>query len=77
MSDSDLDQLKSAKEKLMNDAQSLFSKMYENMQGAAGAGPQAGPNMGGFSGQAGPQSDAGSSAGAAADDVVDGDFREV
>ncbi|MBR1440457.1 MAG: molecular chaperone DnaK [Lachnospiraceae bacterium] len=77
MSDSDLDQLKSAKEKLMNDAQSLFSKMYENMQGAAGAGPQAGPDMGGFSGQAGPQSDAGSSAGAAADDVVDGDFREV
>ncbi len=72
LTDSEIDQLKSGKEKLMNDAQSLFSKLYEGMQGAAGAGPDmsgagAGPDMGGA--QAG---------GAAAnDDVVDGDYREV
>ena len=69
MSDSDLDALKAAKEKLMNDAQALFTKMYENMQGAQGAAG-AGPDMSGFTGQA----DAGN---ATADDVVDGDFREV
>ncbi len=72
MSDSDLDALKAAKEKLMNDAQALFTKMYENMQGAQGA---AGPDMSGFTGQADAgASDAGS---APQDDVVDGDFREV
>ena len=53
----------------MNDAQALFTKMYENMQGAQGAAG-AGPDMSGFTGQA----DAGN---ATADDVVDGDFREV
>ncbi len=73
MSDSDLDALKAAKEKLMNDAQALFTKMYENMQGAQGG--QAGPDMSGFTGQAdGGAADAGS---APQDDVVDGDFREV
>ena len=65
MSDSDIDEMKAAKEKLMNDAQALFAKVYEQAQGAAGAGPdmgaQSGPDMG-----AGP-----------ADDVVDGDYREV
>ncbi|MCR5717000.1 MAG: molecular chaperone DnaK [Lachnospiraceae bacterium] len=78
MSDSDVDELKAAKEKLMNDAQAVFAKMYENVQGAAGAqgGPQAGPDMGGFSGAQGTQSDA--NAGSTNnDDVVDGDFREV
>ena len=40
--------------------------MYENMQGAAGA---AGPDMGG--------TEQAQDAGAAADDVVDGDYREV
>ena len=73
ISDSDLDALKAAKEKLMNDAQALFTKMYENMQGAQGG--QAGPDMSGFTGQADAgASDAGS---APQDDVVDGDFREV
>ncbi|MEY8521583.1 molecular chaperone DnaK [Lachnospiraceae bacterium 38-10] len=73
ISDSDLDALKAAKEKLMNDAQALFTKMYENMQGAQGG--QAGPDMSGFTGQADSgASDAGS---APQDDVVDGDFREV
>ena len=67
MSDSDLDELKAAKEKLTNSAQSLFTKMYENMQQAQG-----GPDMSGMGGAAdeSTQSDA-------ADDVVDGDYREV
>ena len=51
----------------MSKAQNLFTKMYENMQGAAGA-QGAGPDMSG----AGQAQDAG-----AADDVVDGDYREV
>ncbi len=72
MSDSDLDELKAAKEKLTNSAQSLFTKMYENMQQAQGG--QAGPDMGGFSGGAGPEAGASS---APEDDVIDGDFREV
>ena len=66
MSDSDVDELKAAKEKLMNSAQSLFSKMYESMQGAQGAG-QAGPDMSGaYQNQSAPD-----------DDIIDGDFREV
>ncbi len=68
MSDSDIDELKAAKEKLTNSAQALFTKMYENMQQAQGG--QAGPDMGGFGGAAGPEA-------GPADDVVDGDYREV
>ena len=67
MSDNDVDELKAAKEKLMNSAQSLFTKMYENMQQAQGGG--AGPDMGGAAG-------AGNTAGKD-DDIIDGDFREV
>ena len=71
LSDSEIDSLKSQKEKLMNDAQALFAKMYENVQGAAGAGPNmgagAGPDMGSAS-----QSSSNNN-----DDVVDGDYREV
>ncbi len=67
MSDSDVDELKTKKEKLMTDAQALFTKMYENAQAAAGQ--QAGPDMGGAQ-SAGSQQSAG-------DDVVDGDYREV
>ena len=70
MSDADLDELKAAKEKLTTSAQALFTKMYENMQQAQGG--QAGPDMGGFGGAAGPDMNAGP-----ADDVVDGDYREV
>ncbi len=73
MSDSDLDELKAAKEKLTNSAQNLFTKMYESMQQAQGG--QAGPDAGGFSGGAGP--DAGAGGAAKDDDVIDGDFREV
>ena len=67
MSDSDVDELKAAKEKLANSAQSLFTKMYENMQQAQGGA--AGPDMGGAAG-----ADSGS---ASEDDVIDGDYREV
>ena len=68
MSDSDVDELKAAKEKLTNSAQALFTKMYENMQQAQGG---AGPDMTGAAG-------AGTgSASAPEDDVIDGDFREV
>ena len=68
MSDSDLDELKAAKEKLTNSAQSLFTKMYESMQQAqqAGEAAGAGPDMGGAATDAG-----------AEDDIIDGDFREV
>ena len=68
MSDSDLDALKAAREKLTASAQALFTKMYENMQQAGGAGPDMGAG-------AGPDMNAGN--GGAADDVVDGDYREV
>ncbi len=67
MSDSDIDELKAAKEKLTNSAQALFTKMYENMQQA-----QAGPDMGNMGGAADDSAQSG-----AADDVVDGDYREV
>ena len=64
MTEADVEEIKAAKEKLMNSAQALFAKLYEQNQGAAGAGP----DMGG----AQTAQDAGYS-----DDVVDGDFREV
>ncbi len=68
ISDADINALKSGKEDLMNAAQKLFQKMYEQTAGAQGAGPQgAGPDMGG----------AGQSTSGPADDVVDGDYREV
>ena len=67
MSDSQIDELKAAKEKLTNSAQALFTKMYENMQQAQG-GPDM-SNMGGAA-DAGAQTET-------ADDVVDGDYREV
>lgn len=69
MTDADTDEIKAAKEKLMNSAQTLFAKLYEQNQGAAGAGG-AGPDMGGAqtAEEAGYTQD---------DNVVDGDFREV
>jgi molecular chaperone DnaK len=71
MTDAQIEEIKSGKEKLMNSAQALFSKVYEQAQAAQGAAGQAGPDMGGA---------AGSSAGRASsanDDVIDGDFKEV
>ena len=70
LSDADIEELKAGKEKLMQSAQAVFTKMYEQAQGAAGAAG-AGPDMG--AGAAG----AGTGAGANDDNVVDGDFREV
>ena len=63
MSDSDVEELKAAKEKLMTSAQALFTKMYESMQGAQGAGPDMSGAQGAGAG--------------AADDIIDGDYREV
>ncbi len=66
LSDSQIDEIKAGKEKLMSSAQALFAKVYEQAQGA-----QAGPDMSGFSGAAKGSDDNG------AGDVVDGDYREV
>ena len=66
MSDAEVDQIRAAKETLMQSAQTIFSKMYEQMQGAGGA--QAGPE---------PEREAGQTDSSSADDVVDGDYREV
>ncbi len=64
MSESDVADLKAAHEKLMTSAQTVFTKMYESMQGAqAGAGPD--------------MSGAETTGSAPEDDVIDGDFREV
>lgn len=70
MTDSQVNDVKAGKEKLMESAQKLFAKMYEQTQGAAGqGGPQAGPgpDMGGAA--------SGNEAGY--DDVVDADYKEV
>lgn len=61
-------EIKAAKDKLMESAQKLFAKVYEQAQaagaaGAAGPGPDAGA--------------AGSTSYQADDDVVDGDYKEV
>ena len=65
-SEADVAEIKAAKEKLMESAQKLFTKMYEQAGAAAGAagtnpGQDAGPAPEGFNG----------------DDVVDGDYKEV
>ncbi len=65
MSEGEVADIKAAKEKLMESAQALFAKLYEQSQG----GPA--PDMSGAGGAAG---NTGSTYG---DDVVDGDYREV
>ena len=64
-SDAQVGEIKAAKDKLMESAQKLFTKMYEQAGAAAGAAggptPEAGPAPEGFQG----------------DDVVDGDYKEV
>ena len=64
-SDAQVAEIKAAKDKLMESAQKLFTKMYEQAGAAAGAAggptPEAGPAPEGFQG----------------DDVVDGDYKEV
>ena len=64
LSDADVADLKNGKEKLMEGAQKLFTKMYEQMQ------QQAGP-------QAGPQGGQTYTKGGRDDDVVDADYTEV
>ncbi|MCI7812507.1 MAG: molecular chaperone DnaK [Lachnospiraceae bacterium] len=63
MTESQVAELKAAKEKLMESANKLFAKVYEQAQGAAGA---AGANTG-----------AGAQDSYQSDDVVDGDYKEV
>ena len=65
MTDAQIDEIKSAKEKLMTSAQALFTKVYEQAQGAQQAGPA--PDMGASAGAGAPNDD----------NVVDGDFKEV
>ena len=69
MTDSEIDELKAGKEKLMESAQGVFQKMYEQAQAQGAAG--AGPDMGAAGAGAANDTNAG------ADDVVDGDYREV
>ena len=69
MSEGEVEDLKAAKEKLMTSAQALFQKVYEQAQGAQG---QAGPDMNG-----GAYQDPNANYGGNADDVVDGDYKEV
>lgn len=64
MTDDQINEIKAGKDKLMESAQKLFAKVYENANpnGAAGGPtPEAGPAPEGFDG----------------DDVVDGDYKEV
>ena len=65
MTDAQVEDIKAGKEKLMQSAQKLFAKVYEQAQAAQG-GAQAGGAQGQTAGQAG-----------YGDDVVDGDYKEV
>ena len=67
MTEAQITDIKAAKEKLMNSSQTVFTKMYENMQQQ-----QAGPDMG-----AGAGPDMGGAAGPDDDNVVDADYKEV
>ncbi len=75
MTDAQVEDIKAGKEKLMASAQALFTKMYESMQGAGGAGAGAGSGMGGDMGGMGGNAQGGASR--PDDDVIDGDFKEV
>ena len=67
ITDAQVEELKAGKEKLMQSAQKLFAKMYEQAQNAQQAGPKPGAGAG--------SQDNGNEA--YGDDVVDGDYREV
>ena len=71
LTDAQVTDIKAAREKVMNSAQNLFTKMYENMQqnggGQSGQGPQGGQTSG--TQQSGGQG--------GNDDVVDADYKEV
>ncbi|MDD6685458.1 MAG: molecular chaperone DnaK [Lachnospiraceae bacterium] len=72
LTDAQVTDIKAAREKVMNSAQNLFTKMYENMQqnggGQNGQGPQGG-------GQTSSTQQSGGQGGN--DDVVDADYKEV
>ena len=73
LTEDEVSELKAAQEKMMEKANGVFSKMYESMQGAAGAGAGAqgaGPDMSQFT-NAGTSGDNGDG------DNFAGDFREV
>ena len=63
MTEEDVAEIKNKKEALMNAANTLFSKVYEQAQGAAGA--------------AGAGDFTETSTGSSNDDVIDGDYKEV
>ncbi len=65
MTDAQIEDIKSGKEKLMESAQTLFAKVYEAAQGQAGPGPDMGGDPG--ADQTSYQDS----------DVVDGDYKEV
>ena len=67
LGDAQVAEIKAAQEKMMESAQKLFAKMYEQTQQAGG---QAGPNPGAGAAQGG--NEAGYN-----DDVVDADYKEV
>ena len=69
-------QIKAAQEKMMTSSQGVFTKMYEGMQGAAGA-QGAGPDMSGFTGAGSTGSGDGGNDGGSNDDIIDGDFKEI
>ncbi len=64
MTDAQIEDIKAGREKLMNSAQALFAKVYEQAQSQAGA-QGAGPDMGG------------ENTSYQESDVVDGDYKEV
>ena len=67
LSDDQVANIKSLKEKLMNSAQGVFTKMYEQAQAAQGAGQ----------GAAGAANTDNTQARSHDDNVVDGDYKEV
>lgn len=69
LSESQVAEIKAAQEKMMASSQALFTKMYENAQ-ASGA---AGPDMSGM----GSAPESGGSSDGGADDIIDGDFKEI
>jgi len=65
-------QIKAAQEKLMQSSQALFTKVYEQAQGAAGAA-----GAGGAGESSGTENAGSNNSGNGDDNVVDGDFKEV
>jgi len=63
MTEAQVAEIKAGQEKLMQSAQKLFAKMYEQTQGAQDAGPD--------------MSAAGGDEAGYEDDVVDADYKEV